>query len=318
VIAVGLVLGVGASAVSGEALTPLDTAMQELELLTATVQADQPAISQLFPRENTGPVLTEQMAADAADAAGRAAEAASAGADLTADPLDAAAPTAAAPTAEATAADAPAASADPTTSAPTTSAPTSSATDAAAEDVDPLAARLNAATERVAALTAEVQATTQQTVEATAAAAAAAEAARKEEQRTSLEGYANGKIPDSALCDLGFAAGQQLRCDAAEALAALNTAFVASLGYDLTITDSYRSYAAQVACRRQKGNLCATPGTSNHGNGTAVDLGGDAYSFGTDEHDWMLAHAEEFGWTLPDWARKGGSKPEPWHWEYVG
>jgi LAS superfamily LD-carboxypeptidase LdcB len=32
----------------------------------------------------------------------------------------------------------------------------------------------------------------------------------------------------------------------------------------------------------------------------------------------MLAHAEEYGWTLPDWARTTGSKPEPWHWEYVG
>jgi hypothetical protein len=253
-------------------------------------------------------VLTEQMADDAAEAAGEAAEAAAAGADLTTDPLAAAAPEAtetATPSADPSASPdaAPSAAASATPSATPSAGATAAADEAQAEDVDPLAARLEAAAARVSALTAEVQATTQQTVEAAAVAAAAAEAARKEEQRTSLEGYANGKIPASALCDLGFAAGQQLRCDAAEALQALNTAFVATFGHDLAITDSYRSYAAQVACRREKGSLCATPGTSNHGNGTAVDLGGNAYSFGTDEHDWMLAHAEEYGWTLPDWAR---------------
>jgi hypothetical protein len=25
----------------------------------------------------------------------------------------------------------------------------------------------------------------------------------------------------------------------------------------------------------------------------------------------------EFGWINPDWALPGGSKPEPWHWEFV-
>ncbi|NKY12337.1 hypothetical protein HGA09_18295 [Cellulomonas hominis] len=177
---------------------------------------------------------------------------------------------------------------------------------------------MTAAVERVATLTAELQVVTQQTQEVAAARAAAEAAARKEAQRTSLDAYANGKIPASALCELGFAPGQQLRCDAAEALEQLNAGFAAAFGTNLVITDSYRSYSQQVACRQQKGSLCATPGTSNHGTGTAVDLGGNAYTFGTDQHDWMLAHAEEYGWTLPDWARANGSKPEPWHWEYVG
>ncbi len=323
-----------ASAVSGDALTPLESAISDLATLMATTQAVQPAISELRPTTVTAtlPVVTEDMLAsadEAAAAAAAAADAAQAGVDVAAgtgaEDLATTGTTDAAGTAESDAAataatDAPTASdAGPTGTA--TASATATAGTAEAEDVspaDPVAARLSAAVERVAALTAEVQVVTQQSQEAATAAAAAAEEARKEAQRTSLDSYDNGRIPDSALCALDFADGQELRCDAAEALDALNIAFRAEFGTDLAITDSYRSYAAQVACRRQKGSLCATPGTSNHGNGTAVDLGGDAYTFGTDQHDWMLAHAAEFGWELPDWAQAGGSKPEPWHWEFVG
>lgn len=42
------------------------------------------------------------------------------------------------------------------------------------------------------------------------------------------------------------------------------------------------------------------------------------HSLGTDVHDWLLAHAAAYGWALPSWARRSGSKPEPGHWEYVG
>ena len=30
----------------------------------------------------------------------------------------------------------------------------------------------------------------------------------------------------------------------------------------------------------------------------------------------MTANAGRFGFVQPDWARPGGEKPEPWHWEY--
>ncbi|WP_282948197.1 M15 family metallopeptidase [Cellulomonas endometrii] len=282
-----------ASAVPTDAVAALSTAVAELDTLIAATQSEQPALRALQPADPPAPVLSGDVLAQAvevAGAAGQADAAASAGAVTTSD--DAAAPE---PTAE-----------------------VSEPAVAAEDPEDPAAARLTAAVERVATLTAELQVVTQQTQEAAAAAAAAAEAARKEAQRTSLDSYDNGQIPASALCDLGFAPGQQLRCDAAEGLERLNTAFTAQFGTNLVITDSYRSYGQQVACRRQKGSLCATPGTSNHGNGTAIDLGGNAYSFGTEQHDWMLAHAEEYGWTLPDWARASGSKPEPWHWEFVG
>lgn len=297
-----------AAAVPAEQLTALEDAVAELDTLIDATQFTQPAIAALRTDETPSPVLSGTSIVESARAAAEADAAAAEGATTTSDEIEP--------------------STAPTSTA--TDAPTDTATDAAAEPTagaaavadtpaDPAAARLTAAVDKVATLTAEVQVVTQQTTEAAAAAAAAAaEAARKEAQRTSLDSYSNGQIPASALCELDFAPGQQLRCDAAEALEQLNGAFVAAFGSNLVITDSYRSYSQQVACRAQKGSLCATPGTSNHGSGTAVDLGGNAYSFGTDQHDWMLAHAEEFGWTLPDWARASGSKPEPWHWEYVG
>ncbi len=101
------------------------------------------------------------------------------------------------------------------------------------------------------------------------------------------------------------------------ALTALNEAYRARFGVDIGLTDSYRSYTAQVTCAATKGALCATPGTSNHGWGTAVDLAGPLSRFGTAEHDWLLEHARAYGWDLPPWARPTGAKPEPWHWEYT-
>lgn len=151
-----------------------------------------------------------------------------------------------------------------------------------------------------------------------AAQAAAAQAAQRAAWKQSLRGYSNGKIPDSALCGVSFDASVRLRCDAAEQLDVLNVAYRAQFGSNLVVNDSYRSYAGQVACKRTKGYLCATPGTSNHGSGIAVDLGGGIDSFGTKQHRWMAAHAPDLDWELPAWASWGGSKPEAWHWEYTG
>jgi hypothetical protein len=81
---------------------------------------------------------------------------------------------------------------------------------------------------------------------------------------------------------------------------------------DLGITDSYRSYAAQVDVKRRKPNLAATPGKSNHGWGLAFDM-----SFGSNQNSpgykWMTQNASKFGFKGPL------QKPfEPWHWEYKG
>ena len=128
--------------------------------------------------------------------------------------------------------------------------------------------------------------------------------------------YGNGQIPSSVLCGLGWAPSEQLRCDAAASLEDLNSAFRASFGRNLDLTDGYRSYPEQVSVAASKGALAAAPGTSNHGWGQAVDLSGGIESFGSAEHSWMVANAGKYGWKLPFWAQAGGSKPEAWHWEY--
>jgi LAS superfamily LD-carboxypeptidase LdcB len=84
------------------------------------------------------------------------------------------------------------------------------------------------------------------------------------------------------------------------------------------VTDSYRSYEAQVDVFARKPQLAAVPGTSRHGFGVALDLGCGVESFGTEAHRWMQANGPRFGWVHPSWAAPGGSMPEPWHWEHVG
>ena len=133
---------------------------------------------------------------------------------------------------------------------------------------------------------------------------------------TAWGGYANGMIPLSALCGPQSAPGHRLRCDAAHAFDAMAAAFAKQNGARLCITDSYRSYALQVRTYAKKPVLGAVPGTSNHGWGLAVDLCGGIQSFTSPQHAWMSEHAGRFGWRQPAWAQQGGSKPEPWHWEF--
>lgn len=204
-----------------------------------------------------------------------------------------------------------------------------------ADEADPLD-ELRTAVQQLAYTVETVQGVTQQTQEAlagqqaVAAARAAAEAAaaaqaeaaaaaaRRARASSSLDGYANGQIPLEALCSPDFAKSAHLRCDAAEQLDALEQAFFAQFGAHLSVTDSYRSLEGQVTCRETKGEMCADPGTSKHGWGLAVDLGGPGAKDGTPEHEWLLANVGQFGWMKPDWSLAGGSLPEPWHFEYVG
>ncbi|WP_423463076.1 M15 family metallopeptidase [Promicromonospora sp. MS192] len=125
----------------------------------------------------------------------------------------------------------------------------------------------------------------------------------------------NGQLPVSELCDLwdGY---PPIRADAAVALARLNQAYTEQFGESLCLTDGYRSYAQQVAAKAAKPTLTATPGTSNHGWGLAVDICADGYA--GERWDWLKAHAPEYGWDNPLWAQAGGAGPyEPWHWEFT-
>ncbi len=125
----------------------------------------------------------------------------------------------------------------------------------------------------------------------------------------------NGRVPDSELCTL-WMGSFRARADAAVRLQALNVAYQKAFGEPLCLVSGYRTYGDQVAVKRHRGRFAATPGTSNHGWGLAVDFCGSAYA--GDRWDWLKAHGPDFGFDNPPWARRGGDGPyEPWHWEYT-
>lgn len=127
-------------------------------------------------------------------------------------------------------------------------------------------------------------------------------------------GHQNGRIPAKALKALGQGS-HRLEAAAADAWVAMRAAAAAE-GISLSLTDSYRSYDAQVAVRKKKGHqvATATPGTSVHGWGKAVDANvNDPKTLA-----WLRANGERFGWVNPAWAQRKGKSWEPWHWEYAG
>ena len=123
----------------------------------------------------------------------------------------------------------------------------------------------------------------------------------------------NGELPDEWLCDLGKE-DHRLRADAAVSLAKMNAAYKKDTGKELEITDSYRDMAGQVSVAGRKPGLAAKPGTSLHGWGIALDLGGGVASK-SGAWSWLVEHGDEYGWENPDWAK--ASMYEPWHWEYT-
>lgn len=130
----------------------------------------------------------------------------------------------------------------------------------------------------------------------------------------------NGRLPSILLKPIGWSPRSRGTNDAARALTALGARFRREYGYYPSITDSYRTYAEQVAVKAAKGYLAAIPGTSNHGWGTAFDLGSAINVRGSVQHQWMQKNAKNFGFDNPNWATPGAEgfqKDEPWHWEYV-
>lgn len=122
-----------------------------------------------------------------------------------------------------------------------------------------------------------------------------------------LVGYGNGRIPSAALSTIA-GTSHQLWTPAARSFEALRSAAAAD-GVSIGVTDSYRTYESQVDVAARKGlysqgGLAATPGTSMHGWGMALDLDLDPTA-----QAWMRAHGEAYGF-VEDVAR------EPWHWGY--
>ncbi len=130
--------------------------------------------------------------------------------------------------------------------------------------------------------------------------------------------YPNGLFPPSALCPLWGAPGERLAPGPAAAFNALSKAYAAQTGTPLCVTDSYRSLLEQISIKGTRGRFAATPGTSRHGLGRALDLCGGVQDFGSPAHRWMVQHGPMYGWFHPAWAAAGGSLPEPWHFEYAG
>lgn len=74
-------------------------------------------------------------------------------------------------------------------------------------------------------------------------------------------------------------------------------------GHKIGVTDSFRSYAAQVSCKIRKPNLCATPGKSLHGWGIAADLN---YYSSSAAKNFIHQNAKQYGLCFP-------MSYEPWH-----
>lgn len=93
-------------------------------------------------------------------------------------------------------------------------------------------------------------------------------------------------------------------------------AAAATDGVDLRTIDTYRTYESQARAYqdhlsgKKKANVLP-PGTSEHGNGLAIDVtNGALVGPGDVEWEWLNAHAREYGW-YP-------ISNESWHWEFRG
>lgn len=115
----------------------------------------------------------------------------------------------------------------------------------------------------------------------------------------------NGQLPYSSLSRI--AGGGYLVPPAAAAWNALAAHIYRETGAKIAPNgpnSSYRTYAMQVEMKAIYGTNAATPGTSNHGWGLAVD---------TDDHDLVNRYGAPFGyqkaWSDASW--------EPWHMKYA-
>ncbi|WP_235522209.1 D-alanyl-D-alanine carboxypeptidase family protein [Cellulomonas sp. Root137] len=135
----------------------------------------------------------------------------------------------------------------------------------------------------------------------------------------------NGKLPPEALSAISWDVDPHgtpyyLKNSAAAALERLNTAFRAAFGHNLDLDLTYRDYDTQVAMRAALGSVAATPGTSTHGTGLALDVPElpCEYGWDTPQRSWLVSNGPSYGWVSPSWAGRNGSNPEYWHFEYRG
>jgi hypothetical protein len=155
---------------------------------------------------------------------------------------------------------------------------------------------------------------------------------------SSLKGVQNGRLPETSLESCGVAS-YKMHPTAARAMRALVAAAKAA-GFDVRATGTYRSLESQERLFRQryvaaeiKGRptkkwngvtywqrpntaMAATPGTSNHGLGLAIDFAEErdgkpgVESVSAAFVAWLIKHADAYGYSAE-------AQSEPWHWRYV-
>lgn len=83
----------------------------------------------------------------------------------------------------------------------------------------------------------------------------------------------------------------------------------------------YRTYQTQLELKQTKPSLAATPGTSKHGWGMAIDIENIDWQgkegFESQYFLWMIENSNKYNWYHPYWASlQRDGKKEPWHFEY--
>ena len=110
----------------------------------------------------------------------------------------------------------------------------------------------------------------------------------------------------TGLDNLRGAAPYGLQTPMWQALSRANAAMKAAGMGTFSITDGFRSYAAQVDVKRRKPNLAATPGRSIHGLGLAVDIKATRA-----QKEWLHKNGARFGLYAPIF------KKEDWHFQLL-
>ncbi|MFZ9173935.1 MAG: M15 family metallopeptidase [Vulcanococcus sp.] len=158
--------------------------------------------------------------------------------------------------------------------------------------------------------------------------------------RLSSDGRLLGHFPYAEASDadlISIGPGVLMNPEAAEALNRMRRAADAD-GIDLRVLSAFRSIALQKQIffdvksqrnqsARERAQVSAPPGFSEHSTGFAVDLGDGrqpqtnlSTSFDqTEAFRWLQQHANRFHFALsfPD-GNKQGVSYEPWHWRFEG
>lgn len=115
----------------------------------------------------------------------------------------------------------------------------------------------------------------------------------------------------------------QLEEHAADALVKMNREFKKHFNVEIPMNNTYRTFQKQKELKKyytSQGNpgRAATPGTSKHGWGIAMDINTGGLKFKSKHVQWIMKNGGQFNWIKPAWAKSGGSNPEAWHFEYNG